>query len=134
MTDIIQTVFDTEKNLCITEKEKEILWEAAAIDRGKDRYRGTFSTVKLKRDGTVKHESSELGDVAPGQIILKEMMLHAIPHFQAAIEEAKREITSGRRGAHKDWWWLIGWLTPEEIALGTARTILTEKASGESIQ
>lgn len=134
MTDIRQTESASNNTLCITEKEREILWEAAAIDRGKDRYRATFSTVKQKRDGTVKHESSELGDVAPGQIILKEMMLHAIPYFQAAIEEAKREITSGRRGAHKDWWWLIGWLSAEEIALVTARTILTEKASGESYQ
>ena len=39
---------------------------------------------------------AELGDVAPGQIILKEMMTHAVPHFQSAIEEAKREITSGQ--------------------------------------
>lgn len=134
MTDIIQTESASENTLRITEKEREIYWEAAAIDRGKDRYRGTFSTVKVGRDGTVKHESAELGDVAPGQIILKEMMLHAVPYFQAAIEEAKREITSGRRGAHKEWWWLIGWLTAEEIALVTARTILTERASGDSYQ
>lgn len=134
MTDKIQTESLSEKNLRVTEREKEILWEASAIDRGKDRYRSAFSTVKVCRDGTVKHESAELGDVAPGQIVLKEMMLSALPHFHAAIEEAKDEITSGRRGAHKEWWWLIPWLTAEEIALVTARTILTEKASGDTFQ
>ena len=134
MTDSIQTVSDQNSTLLITEKEREIYWEAAAIDRGKDRYRAAFNTVKYSRDGTVKHESSELGDVPPGQIILKEMMIHAVPHFQSAIEEAKQEIASGRKGKHKEWWWLIGWLSAEEIALVTARTILTEKASGQSYQ
>ena len=134
MTDIKQTYNDKSITMWINEREKEVLWEAAAIDRGKDRYRATFNTIKTRRDGSSTYESAELNDVAPGQIILKEMMLHAIPHFHAAIEEAKREITSGRRGAHQHWWWLIGWLSAEEIALVTARTILTEKASGESYQ
>jgi len=134
MTDSIQPKEQPEKTLLITEIEREVLWEASAIDRGKERYHSTFSTVKTSRNGDVKHESAELGDVAPGQIILKEMMIHAIPHFHAAIEEAKREITAGHKYRHKDWWWLIGWLSAEEIALVTARTILTEKASGESYQ
>lgn len=134
MTDRIQTENALEKSLGITEQEREVLWEASAIDRGRDRYNSTFVTKKISRDGAVKHESAELGDVAPGQIVLKEMMVQALPHFHAAIEEAKTEITSGRRGAHKDWWWLIPWLSAEEIALVTARVILTQKVQGESFQ
>lgn len=136
MTDRIQTVSASESTLWINDKEREVYWEAAAIDRGRERYHATFSTVKKGRDGAVKHESAELGDVAPGQMILKEMMVAAIPYFHAAIEEAKSAIGTpdGRKGPHKDWWWLIGWLSAEEIALVTARTILTEKASGDTYQ
>ena len=73
MTDSIQPNEHPEKTLRISEMEREVLWEASAIDRGKERYKSTFSTVKHSRNGSVKHESAELGDVAPGQIILKEM-------------------------------------------------------------
>ena len=96
MTDRKQTENALEKSLCITNKEREVLWEASAIDRGRDRYNSTFVTKKISRDGTVKHESAELGDVAPGQLVLKEMMVQALPYFHAAIEEAKAEITALR--------------------------------------
>ena len=74
MTDSIQTASDQTSTLLITEKEREIYWEAAAIDRGKDRYRAVCNTVKYSCDGTVKHERSELVDVALSQIILKEIL------------------------------------------------------------
>ena len=80
MTDSIQTASDQTSTLLITEKEREIYWEAAAIDRGKDRYRAVCNTVKYSCDGTVKHERSELVDVALSQIILKEI-LHRNCHY-----------------------------------------------------
>jgi len=109
--------------------ERQIEWESHCVRKGVERYHSTLSKTSIQKDGSVKQKQRELGETQVGLKVITDVLQHCT----TAIEEARQEAIEGlsnpdRRSRPVAWWWYIAWLSAEQLAFLTIRTILTSPA------
>jgi hypothetical protein len=98
----------------IQDIERQIRWEMANVEEGVRRYRRSIA-------------EADLGDTPPGVIAMRDMMAGLVPAIEAARQEAIDGIVSEGKGRKPEWWWTIGFLSAEKLAVITARALLTDR-------
>jgi hypothetical protein len=98
----------------IQDIERQIRWEMANVEEGVRRYRRSIA-------------EADLGDTPPGVIAMRDMMAGLVPAIEAARQEAIDGIVSEGKGRKPEWWWTIGFLSAEKLAVITTRTLLTDR-------
>jgi hypothetical protein len=100
-----------------TQVDREIRWEADAVEAGINRYRAELN----KRS---------LADTSPGQRITREIMDYFVP----ALAEFQEKTAAGIVGKKSDWSFLTLVLEPEALAYLTLRAIMSERPTEQAHQ
>jgi hypothetical protein len=95
--------------------ERQIRWEAAAVEAGVRRYREELADP-----------STTLADTSPGQRIIREIMTRFVP-WLADTQEVIREGLVHSQGKPRDWNFLILLLPPEHLAYLTLRAVMSDR-------
>lgn len=103
--------------------DEQIRREMDFVDRGVQRYRE--SLVRKKKDGTT--QGVEVGETKPGMRIIQEVMETLVPAIAAVQEEAAEALANPKPGKPAVFWYIIQFLSPEQLAFITIRTALTER-------
>jgi len=99
----------------IAQIERQIRWEAAAVEAGIRRYH-----EELNKPGTT------IADTSPGQRIIGEIMQEFVPWLSDAQELLRVEVVNAR-GRTRDWTLLMLLLPPEKLAYLTLRSVMIQR-------
>jgi hypothetical protein len=99
----------------IAQIERQLRWEAAAVEAGIRRYREELADP-----------SKTLADTSPGQRIIREIMKEFVPWLSDA-QDAIRQGLVQNQGKPRDWNFLILLLPPEHLAFLTLRAVMSDR-------
>ena len=97
----MSNLYDTPPT--IEEIERQIRWEAAAVEMGVKRYR------QEQRD------ANTVADTSAGARLIRETMQSLVPYL-TDMQEAIRDKTTNSMGYKPDWWTYICLIEPEKLA------------------
>ena len=95
--------------------ERQIRWEAAAVEAGIRRYREELTDP-----------AKTIADTSPGQRIIRAIMVKFVPKLREAQEAIEWDIKNSP-GRQRDWTFLFLLLPPEELAFLTLRAVMSDR-------
>lgn len=113
--------------------QRQIEWESHCVRKGVERYQSSLVKTVVKKDGSVEQKSRDMGDTRVGLKVMTDVLKHCV----SAIEDARQEALDGlvspeRKNRPPVWWWYIAWLSADQLAFLTVRTIMTSPTLAES--
>lgn len=96
--------------------EQQIRWEHHAVERGVKRYREMTNSMAL-------------AETTPGMRAMKDIIPKLVPAIKAAQEEAIKSIQDAGKGRQPDWWWLISFLSADQLAVISLKCAFSERSS-----
>lgn len=94
--------------------DRQIRWEMQGVERGAERVRKQM-------------EDQKLGDSEVGLALAQRVAPRLIEAIEAAQDIAVAGTTSGKRGRPQGWWYLIGLLSSDKLAVITLKSVFGHK-------
>lgn len=94
--------------------DRQIRWEMQGVERGAERVRKQMDEQKV-------------GDGAVGLKLIQRIAPRLIAAIELAQDEAAAGLTSGKRGRPSPWWYLIGLLPADKLAVIILKSVFGKK-------